>query len=46
MTLGTKVVVFGKKAATVVALSGNGKRVQVTGEYTGWTRLDNVREAS
>jgi hypothetical protein len=43
MTAGTKVKVFGKKVATVVKLSSNGKRALVTGEYNGWTRLDNLK---
>lgn len=46
MTVGTKVKVFGKRLATVVALSSNGKRVLLAGDYNGWQKLDNVREAS
>lgn len=42
MTVGTKVKVFGKKLATVMALSSNGKRALVAGEHNGWTNLSNL----
>lgn len=42
MTKGTTVKVFGKKLATVVKLSTNGKRVLLTGEHVGWTGVRNV----
>jgi hypothetical protein len=45
MTHGTKVKVFGSRVATVDAVSANGKRVHVTGDYTGWTRTDNCKAA-
>lgn len=43
MSAGTKVKVFGKKFATIDAVSKNGKTVHVTGDYTGWTRADNCK---
>lgn len=42
ITVGTKVKVFGKRLATVVAVSANGNRFLVTGEYDGWTNAKNV----
>jgi hypothetical protein len=43
VSVGKVVKVFGSRVATVVAVSSNGKRVEVAGDYSGWTNVSNVK---
>ncbi len=46
MKIGDKVKVWGKNLCTITALSTNGKRALVTGDYDGWTNLGNCKAAA
>jgi hypothetical protein len=43
MTPGTVVKVFGKHVCTVVSLHAKGKRAYVTGDYSGFVPVKNLK---
>lgn len=42
-SLGDRILVFGTRLAWIASIHGNGDRVKLSGEYSGFTHVDNVK---